>query len=102
MCLIAFELQWAASFTITTPLNSDRTAFGLFDIISEILHDICQHFQLNRGIRGQLSNKPLSLHSLTPSVDKEQPSVISHSLTHPATYHPIKVTVPFKEYFLFA
>ena len=82
--------------SIKTQSNSDLDSFGSSGIISEILRGIRQYLLLNAGTVGQLSNKPLSLHRLTPSVDRQQSILVSRSLT----YHPINVMLPFEEEFM--
>jgi hypothetical protein len=82
--------------SIKAQRNSDRDSFGLSDIISEIIRGIRQYLLLNTGTIGQLSNKPLSLHRLTPSADRQQSIMVSRSLT----YHPINVMIPFEEDFM--
>lgn len=84
-----------------TQRNSDRNSLVLSDM-SEILRSIRQYLQVITGAIGQLSNKPLSLHGFTPSADIQQSSMVSCSLAHPSTYHPINSMLPFEEDFMCA
>jgi hypothetical protein len=83
-------------FSIKTQRNSDRNSFGLSDM-SEILHSVRQYLQAITGAIDQLTNNQSQCKKLTPSADIEQLSMVSHSLTHPSTYHPINIMLSFEE-----
>jgi hypothetical protein len=95
------SLTTTVSCFVSTQRNSDRKSFALSDM-SEILCSIRQYLHVITGTIDQLSNKPLSLHGLTPSADIRQSSMVSCSLSHPSTYHPINSMLPFEEDFMCA